>query len=66
MLVTLKALGPASSNDLLPKLRQIKPDWNAEALGKTLETLKAMPMRNGTARALVAQDEQGRWLTADV
>lgn len=66
VLVTLKALGPLSSEDLLPKLQQSKGEWTSEALAKTLESLKAMPMRNGSVRALVAQDDQRRWLTADV
>jgi hypothetical protein len=66
VLVTLKTLGPLSIEELLTKLREHNGEWIGEALAKSLESLKAAPMRNGSVRALVMQDHQGRWSTADV
>jgi hypothetical protein len=68
VLITLKTSGPLSNEALLARLQKSEKEaeWSAESLKNTLESLKAMPMRNGSVRSLVAQDDQLRWLTADI
>ena len=62
----VKKSGPLTGEELLVHVQKIHANETAESVRPALEALKAMPMRDGTVRALVAQDGAGRWVAAGI
>lgn len=67
VLAALKDRGPATSDELAAKLSSIDAaKWNAAVVQSALESLKAMPMNDGTVRAIVAQGPDKKWVVSGI
>jgi len=67
VLAALKNCGPATSEELAAKLSVgDATKWNVAAVQSALESLKAMPMNDGTVRALVAQQPDKKWVVSGI
>lgn len=65
-LVALKNGGPATVDELSARLTTMDPQWNAARVTTVLDTLKSLPMGDGTIRQLVAKGESERWQVSGI
>ncbi|MEK6260065.1 MAG: hypothetical protein AABP62_15700 [Planctomycetota bacterium] len=67
VLAALKSCGPATNEELATKLSPAdSAKWNVAAVQTALESLKAIPMNDGTVRALVAQGPDKKWVVSGI
>ena len=66
IIITLKNGGPATADDLTMRLLNIGNHWNNSNIQHALDTLKALPMDDGTVRQLVAKGQDDRWQVSGI
>jgi hypothetical protein len=66
VLLALKNTGPATVDELTARLQKIDPKWNTAAVQNSLDTLKSLPMGDGTVRQLVAKGPDEQWQVSGV
>jgi hypothetical protein len=65
-LVALKNGGPATVDELSTRLATADAKWSAALVTTVLDSLKSLPMGDGTVRQLVAKGENERWQVSGV
>ncbi len=67
VVAALKGYEPVTSEELTAKLSLgDAAKWNAPVVQSALESLKAIPMNDGTVRALVAQGPDKKWVVSGI
>jgi hypothetical protein len=66
VLIALKNGGPATVEELSARLAETGKNFSTSELAAMLESLKSLPMRDGTARQLAAKGYQDRWQVSGI
>jgi hypothetical protein len=66
VLIALKNGGPATVEELIARLAEAGKTFGANDVTAMLDSLKSLPMRDGTARQLVAKGYHDRWQVSGI